>query len=1142
MRLRIAVPMLLLVSAVPLWAQALVTAYRTPTPVVVDGRLDEACWQTASLCGPFLSAGGGALDARTQAFVCWDADNLYVAYECFDRYLEPALQQMDRVRATVRQHDGNVFADDCVELFLEAAGSGRYQFAANSLGTPWESHNGDRGWDGAWQVAAVRGPDRYVVELRVPFTTLGLKAAADLTLGANFCRERKAVEELSTWSGLQGAFDQNGYWGKLRLAESGPALRQASLAGTVPTRRVLEGEAVGTPDATLALEVSLLAGGKPGPAYRAPFTAAGNRLVARQDVVLPGEVLQGGKLSYSLALRAGDEVLYQTPTLTEALGETQGTLLITGGPGVKWQACQDGQPLTGADFTLHSGLNWLTITAEGARGWLRPEVRVGGQVLPTGAWFVSEREPGQGWQTGSTPGFRAALATGKGIWSPGATRVWLRRGLWVPPPAGRLFPDTNQACLPAGTSQRLKPTMRVPAEADSQGYRLLVEVPAGVRYVSADGTEGARPAEVTALTPADKSGRRLYAARYDRFPGSGMELSLCWARADGGTLAYQPALRTGGTHDWLHLSGTFKAPANAEALRPLLIKWQNRDITGTFWVDNVTICRKGTTTNLLPQGDFEGEVWKGRGQVKAGEGKAGTKGVKIVCRPENVKGQDALWLTQETPVPIVAGAEYDIAMDVKADNLVSPRDRPIASLLFAAEAKLPAGPQTMRVWSEFANGQITEVPTRVNLEILPPLLGVRTREIKIAPCYYGDVFSDPATLDALADNFWRSGMNCNYGGANNELVRRLRQKGPHESLYSLSYEPWSSPGPLSDLFKAHPEAAAVDYPNKPNTHNFCPTWHLQNPDARAMLERFVSGLVQGCNCQEVDWDLEAPVTDPPTFCFCPRCLAAFAAEEKLPADVKLTPESVIRDYRTPWTNFRCRQNAALGALLAGAVRATDPKLRFSMYSGYQTVSTREHYGVDWTLLQPFLDLGIAGYNGDRPAVEATRDALAPKPYWGGELYYLSNTVVSGGAPEPRTWRNRLLRQCLNSGGLGVLIWWLPVMDGGTFYYTSEAAAVLARYEDLILKGRRCESTVQVEGLPAGDWFAYQRGRERWLLALNFKPTPVTVTAILPAGWAGATLVDPVSGKVLGPATGPCEIPPFGVRAVVAGPPARPGKG
>ncbi|MEI6502424.1 MAG: hypothetical protein WCP21_15540, partial [Armatimonadota bacterium] len=120
--------------------------------------------------------------------------------------------------------------------------------------------------------------------------------------------------------------------------------------------------------------------------------------------------------------------------------------------------------------------------------------------------------------------------------------------------------------------------------------------------------------------------------------------------------------------------------------------------------------------------------------------------------------------------------------------------------------------------------------------------------------------------------------------------------------------------------------------------------------------------------------------------------------------------------------------------------------------------------------------------------------------------------------------------------VGVLIWWLPTMDGGAFYYTSEAAAVLARYEKTFHEGQRCDAQVQVEGLPANDWFALRQGKTRLVLLLNFAGQPVSVKVTSPTNWQGASLADPVSGaKAQGQLGRPTvlEIPAYGVRVLSA---------
>lgn len=78
-------------------------------PIVVDGRADEADWQTAPAID-FVFPWDDVTKVSPQSTVArmlWDQDNLYLLYECVDPYLD----------AKVAQHDGPVWEEDAVELF-----------------------------------------------------------------------------------------------------------------------------------------------------------------------------------------------------------------------------------------------------------------------------------------------------------------------------------------------------------------------------------------------------------------------------------------------------------------------------------------------------------------------------------------------------------------------------------------------------------------------------------------------------------------------------------------------------------------------------------------------------------------------------------------------------------------------------------------------------------------------------------------------------------------------------------------------------------------------------------------------------------------------------------------------------------------
>jgi hypothetical protein len=174
----------------------------------------------------------------------------------------------------------------------------------------------------------------------------------------------------------------------------------------------------------------------------------------------------------------------------------------------------------------------------------------------------------------------------------------------------------------------------------------------------------------------------------------------------------------------------------------------------------------------------------------------------------------------------------------------------------------------------------------------------------------------------------------------------------------------------------------------------------------------------------------------------------------------------------------------------------DRPVEFSLYSGYQGKRTKEHYGVDWALMAPHLDLAIAGYGGGRTEIRDTMAALGDVPFMGGEMWYLSDRDAAQPTPRMEMWRNRILRQYANSGCNGCLIWWLPPMEGGSFYATSEAAQIIAANEDFFLETQRCDEKVQVEGLSAENWFAFEKDGTVLVMLLSFQDKALEASVTL----------------------------------------------
>ncbi len=170
----------------------------------IDGRLDDLAWGDAPQQA-FVNATDMTQpepEAATFLRAIWTDTGIAFGLRCSEPLPE-------KIRATRSVHDQDVYVDDCVELFIDAAGTrAEYaQIVVNSLGAVFDRHS-DEGAD--WNVAGLRsaahvGEDYWSVEVFIPFGSLpGLEKGpkvGDLWY-ANFTRSRHAggAFQLTRWS------------------------------------------------------------------------------------------------------------------------------------------------------------------------------------------------------------------------------------------------------------------------------------------------------------------------------------------------------------------------------------------------------------------------------------------------------------------------------------------------------------------------------------------------------------------------------------------------------------------------------------------------------------------------------------------------------------------------------------------------------------------------------------------------------------------------------------------------------------------------------------------------------------------------------------------------------------------------------
>lgn len=200
----------LVISLLTGFASAQQTVVRSPKAPVLDGVPNEPAWSKATAFNLSHRLGNGKTQIGTTVKMTFNDAYLFVLFVCD----EPNPKAMKR---TVRQRDGEVWRDDCVEVFLAPdpnEPSSYYHIVVNSLGIIrdefWQGGKDDVAWDSGTKVATRIEDDRWVAEIAIPLERLNRMPIFSETWRVNFTRQRYSIEppELSTWQPCKRSFHE----------------------------------------------------------------------------------------------------------------------------------------------------------------------------------------------------------------------------------------------------------------------------------------------------------------------------------------------------------------------------------------------------------------------------------------------------------------------------------------------------------------------------------------------------------------------------------------------------------------------------------------------------------------------------------------------------------------------------------------------------------------------------------------------------------------------------------------------------------------------------------------------------------------------------------------------------------------------
>ena len=176
------------------------TCPRTPLPPVLDGVLNEACWQEAALAAGFKECRtGDAATPGTTVLVMRGSENLYVSFRCTGAGAANTEAQSSRESTA----EASVFESDAVEVFLCVRTDARHycHFGVNRHGEMYDALGKAQQWDSGWRTSVGLLDGGWCVEMAIPFSSLHL-GEENRTWRVNFCRNRPGDvnREASCWS------------------------------------------------------------------------------------------------------------------------------------------------------------------------------------------------------------------------------------------------------------------------------------------------------------------------------------------------------------------------------------------------------------------------------------------------------------------------------------------------------------------------------------------------------------------------------------------------------------------------------------------------------------------------------------------------------------------------------------------------------------------------------------------------------------------------------------------------------------------------------------------------------------------------------------------------------------------------------
>ncbi len=181
-----------------------ITPLRIKGNIKFDGKLTDSIWQQTQRISNFTQRDlnyGQAITERTEVAILYNKNTLYFGIWCYQK-------NSDEIVAKNMNRDFNYHSDDNFQIIISPYNDNRtgYLFVINPNGARadiqvYGGEDGNRDWNGVWDVKTTRNEKGWFAEIYIPFSTLQFKNGNILNWAINFERDIVSKNEQALWQG-----------------------------------------------------------------------------------------------------------------------------------------------------------------------------------------------------------------------------------------------------------------------------------------------------------------------------------------------------------------------------------------------------------------------------------------------------------------------------------------------------------------------------------------------------------------------------------------------------------------------------------------------------------------------------------------------------------------------------------------------------------------------------------------------------------------------------------------------------------------------------------------------------------------------------------------------------------------------------